>query len=151
VGIAVVNWNNAPDTIECLSSLQKILYPDFFTVIVDNASTDGSEHEIRSRFSNIHVIRMEDNLGYAAACNAAIQYCLANGAEAILLLNNDVIVDPQILTEMTRFMEIQRSIGIAGPLVLNSNDRTRIFSAGGRFEKYSGRNWAIDQGSRATS
>lgn len=151
VGVVVVNWNNATDTIECLTSLQKMDYPDFFTVVVDNASTDGSETVILNKFSGVHLIRMERNRGYASACNKAIEYCLANQAEQVLLLNNDVIVHPNILREMIRVMEMQNSIGVVGPLVLYYNDRSRVFSAGGRFDRFTARNRAIGQGSQEVS
>ncbi len=142
VGVVVVNWNNPTDTIECLTSLQKMDYHDFFTVVVDNASTDGSETAILNEFSGVHLIRMEKNRGYAAACNKAIEYCLENEAQQVLLLNNDVVVHPNIL---------QNSIGIVGPLVLYYHDKSRVFSAGGRFDRFTARNWAIDQGSQEVS
>jgi len=151
VGVVVVNWNNATDTIECITSLQKMDFPDFFTVVVDNASTDGSETTIMNKFSGVHLIRMEKNRGYAAACNKAIEYCLENEAQQVLLLNNDVVVHPNILSEMTRVMEMQNSIGIVGPLVLYYHDKSRVFSAGGRFDRFTARNWAIDQGSQEVS
>ena len=43
VYILILNWNNWPDTMECLESLFRLNYPDYRVVLIDNASTDGSE------------------------------------------------------------------------------------------------------------
>ncbi|MEW6053102.1 MAG: glycosyltransferase family 2 protein [Nitrospirota bacterium] len=48
VGIIVLNFNGWQDTIECLESLQKIEYPDFLIIVVDNASSDGSIEKIKA-------------------------------------------------------------------------------------------------------
>jgi len=47
VCIVVLNWNGWKDTIECLESLYRLDYPDYFVVVVDNGSTDGSVEQIR--------------------------------------------------------------------------------------------------------
>lgn len=46
VAIVILNWNNWPDTIECLASVFKIDYPDFKVIVVDNGSDDGSVDRI---------------------------------------------------------------------------------------------------------
>jgi GT2 family glycosyltransferase len=48
VAVIILNYNGWKDTIECLESLQKIDYPDYLMVVVDNASSDGSIEKIKS-------------------------------------------------------------------------------------------------------
>lgn len=48
VAIVVLNWQGWPDTVECLESLQRLDYPDFTVVVVDNGSGDDSVAMIRS-------------------------------------------------------------------------------------------------------
>jgi GT2 family glycosyltransferase len=48
VCIILLNWNNWPDTLECLESLFQMDYPDFKVVVCDNGSTDGSPDKIRA-------------------------------------------------------------------------------------------------------
>lgn len=48
VCIILLNWNNWPDTLECLESLFRLDYPRFSVVVCDNASTDGSVERIRA-------------------------------------------------------------------------------------------------------
>ena len=42
VYIIVLNWNNYPDTEECLTSINELEYSNSRILVVDNASTDGS-------------------------------------------------------------------------------------------------------------
>lgn len=51
VAIIVLNWNGWRDTIECLESLQRITYPNYQIIVVDNGSTDGSVEALRQWIS----------------------------------------------------------------------------------------------------
>ncbi len=50
VFIIVLNWNGYQDTVECVNSLKAITYPNYRKVLVDNGSTDGSEHYYANDF-----------------------------------------------------------------------------------------------------
>lgn len=57
VYILLLNWNNWPDTLECLESLTHLNYPDYRIVICDNHSRDDSIEKIKSWASgNLEVI-----------------------------------------------------------------------------------------------
>src|SRR6266566_1569488 len=47
VYIIILNWNNAEDTCECLESIQHLNYSNFFTILIDNGSTDDSIKKIQ--------------------------------------------------------------------------------------------------------
>lgn len=47
VAIILLNWNSWKDTVECLESLYQINYQDYYVIVVDNASSDGSLEKIR--------------------------------------------------------------------------------------------------------
>jgi hypothetical protein len=47
VAIVIVNWNGWRDTLECLESVRCLDYPDYLTVVVDNASQDDSLARVR--------------------------------------------------------------------------------------------------------
>jgi len=48
VAIIILNWNGWRDTIECLESLQRITYPNYQIIVVDNGSTDDSIEKIKA-------------------------------------------------------------------------------------------------------
>ena len=47
VGIVLLNWNSWPFTLACLESLFRSRHPDFFVVVCDNQSSDGSLQHVR--------------------------------------------------------------------------------------------------------
>jgi hypothetical protein len=116
VSVVILNWNGYEDTIECLESLKKIDYPNYEIIIVDNASIGDDVKILQTRFGDyIHMIANDRNDGFAGGCNIGIHYILEKGTDYILLLNNDIIVDPEFLTEMVRVAETDISTGIIGP------------------------------------
>ena len=95
--IIILNWNGKEDTLECLESVGKIDYPNFDTIVVDNGSSDESVKAFQKEFPKVKVLETGENLGYAGGNNVGIRYALDNGADYILILNNDTIVDSQLL------------------------------------------------------
>ena len=85
----VLSWNGREDTLACLDSLG-----DVETICVDNGSTDGSADAVAERFPNIELIRTGVNLGFAAGNNVGIRRALERGADWVVLLNNDAVVEP---------------------------------------------------------
>lgn len=95
-------------------------------IVVDNASPDDSAAAIRARFPDVSVVALSANRGYAAACNAGI----AHGAgEAIVLLNNDVIVPPRFLERLLAPLDADTHIGSVASVLLQPGERV-IDSAG---------------------
>ena len=119
VFVVILNWNGKQDTIECLESVKKLGLGNWEMgiIVVDNASTDGSVEELEKRYKEIKILRNEKNLGYAEGNNVGIRWALKEGAEYILLLNNDTLVDKNLVSELLRAMEKGKKIGIVGPKI----------------------------------
>jgi len=115
VVISLLNFNGKKNTLDCLESLKNIKKDNFklTIVVVDNASTDGSPSVI----SNFKIILNKENLGFSGGHNVAIQYALENGADYVLILNNDTYVSPNFLTELVRIAEKDDGIGILSPKI----------------------------------
>ena len=129
VYVVTLAWNQREDTLACLESLSQMTYPNFHLLLVDNASTDGTVSATREKFPSVEIISNPRNLGFAAGCNVGLRHALEHGAEFILLINNDTLVDPEALTYL--MAEARTDIGILSPKIYYAADPTRIWSVGG--------------------
>src|SRR3989344_5648150 len=107
VFLIIRNWNRFGDTFECLKSIDNLDDNDFRlqVVVVDNASSDGSLEKLqRLVFEKIKLefVVNKDNLGFAAGNNRGIEYALHNGADYIVILNNDTIVDKDLIASLLK-------------------------------------------------
>ena len=64
IGIIIVSYNGVSDTVECLQSLRALTYPNYFTVLVDNASLDNTAEIVRAQFPDVTVIVSPQNTGF---------------------------------------------------------------------------------------
>jgi GT2 family glycosyltransferase len=140
VSIIILNWNGLEDTIECLESLRKIIYPNYEVTVVDNGSKGNDAQVLEEKFGDyIHLIRNDKNYGYTGGNNIAIRYVLHRSApDYFLILNNDTIVAPDFLDQMVEAAERDASIGIVGPKVYYYNFPNRIQGAGGKVNMRTG-------------
>src|SRR5437763_10134894 len=100
VAIILINWNGKQDTLECLDSLSRDIYPNKEIIVVDNGSTDDSVEVIRVLFPEVTLLEMESNLGFTGGNNVGIRYALDyldQETGYIFLLNNDTTVEPNAL------------------------------------------------------
>lgn len=130
VWVVILNWNGSDDTVECVESCLKIDYKPYQIVIVDNHSTDNSVEIFRKRFPNVPLVVSEENLGYAGGNNIGIRYALEQEAGYVLLLNNDVIVEPSVLTKLVEGMRAFPKATMAAPKVRYYDARNIINSMG---------------------
>ena len=147
VFIIILNWNNWADTEECLKSLENNDYPNCEVVVVDN----GSDEKLEILDSKIKVIYNEENLGFSEGNNIGIRYALKNGADYVLLLNNDTIASDDFLGKLVEAGESNKKIGFLGPKIYSLaedikvrpsdlDDNKQIWFAGGRV------NWLYNKG-----
>lgn len=91
IGIVILNYNGWKDTIECLQSLQKIDYPNYLIIVVDNASSDGSVEKIKEwAEGKIKVIEYEREIaeqGGVKELEEELQK-LPNDKKIVLIKNN---------------------------------------------------------------
>lgn len=102
VSVVILNWNGKDDTLECLKSLGCLtdLKDELEIIVVDNASSDGSVEAISKKFPHVTILENKENLGFSEGNNVGIRHALRNGADYILLLNNDTVVDQGIVQEL---------------------------------------------------
>ena len=135
--ILILNWNGKSDTVECLSSLEKINYTNYEVLIIDNASKDNSVSLISRKFPKHTILRNKKNLGFAEGNNVGIRYAIKHGADFVLLLNNDTIVDPELLQSFVKTIGEKPDAGILGAKILHYNQKEKLNHFGGMWNPQS--------------
>lgn len=130
VAIVVLNWNQRDLTLDCLRSLSELDYPNYFNILVDNGSNDGTYEAVQSQFPDTKVIKKNMNLGFAEGNNVGIRYALREKADYILILNNDTIVEPSMLSTLVNVANSHPDIGMVGPAIFYDDPPGMIFSVG---------------------
>jgi GT2 family glycosyltransferase/glycosyltransferase involved in cell wall biosynthesis len=122
--ILIVSYNNHELTTACIESvLRNSMHPNLEVIVVDNASTDGSREKLEAlRDDRVRVLLNDENVGFAAANNQALQH--ASGTY-IVLLNNDTVVPRGWLPRMLRQLE-DPQIGLAVAVTNFSGNESRI-------------------------
>ena len=134
----VLNWNRREDTLACIASLLRSSYEPLRVLVCDNGSTDDTSAAVRSQFPGVEVLELGRNLGFAAGMNAGIRHALAAGAEQVLLLNNDTIVDKLMVERLVA--HTFGAVGLVAPLILYASQPDLIWSAGGLSSR-----WTLEQ------
>jgi len=134
VGIIILNWRGLHHTLSCLASLENMTYSKKMVIVVENGSKDGSANEIRSAYPNVVVLEQSENYGFAKGNNIGIEYAKAQAMDYVLLLNNDVEVEPTFLNQMIVELEKHPNAGIAGPTIYYYDQPDVIWSAGGKVD-----------------
>lgn len=121
VSIVILNWNGKKDTMECLKSLRKLEKVNYNLqiIVVDNGSTDNSIDDIKkvSGFKDFIVLENKENLGFAAGNNVGIKFALKNGADFIMLLNNDTVVKEDLVLNFLACADKHKNAGILTPKI----------------------------------
>ena len=132
VSIIILNWNNYEDTKECLLSLDKITYPNYEVIVVDNGSIDGSTLKIQKEFPQHKYIYNNDNLGFTEGNNIGMEYAMKKGTDFVLVLNNDITVENGFLESLVDIALKNPDAGIVGPAVYFYHEPEKLSPTGGK-------------------
>ena len=113
----VVNYNSGPFLERCLGSLMRAEGAPAEIIVVDNASTDGSEGRA-GQHPPVRMIRNEENRGFAAAANQGVGL---STHPYVLLLNPDARMTGGSLEALVKMAEERPRAGAIGPLVRNAD------------------------------
>lgn len=115
VTIVIPNLNGESVLGACLSALPAAAGAvRYQAVVVDNASSDRSAAMLQSQYPDVRVLEHAENLGFAVACNRGGQ---AFPSRYVLLLNNDVTLDPSSLERLVAFADAHPKAGGLSPLM----------------------------------
>ena len=120
VDVTIATWNCWHLLEQCLASLERQSQPPHEILIVDQGSTDGTAETLRRRFPRMRLLSQPTNTGYCQAQNRAIHQ---SQSEAVLVLNNDVVLHRDFLRQATAALAAEARLGAVGGKVLSWDAR----------------------------
>lgn len=123
LSIVIVNYNTRQLLADCLASLAAATTAPYAveTIVVDNASHDGSQAMVREQYPDLILVENEENVGFATANNIGVKK--SSGA-FVLFLNSDTRVDERALIEPLQYLQNNQQTGaITVYLEYTSGDR----------------------------
>ena len=135
LAVIVLGWNGLALTRATLDSLARCRVPAGWrarVIVVDNGSTDGSPAAIATEYPAVELIALPENRRFAGGNNVGLARALEDGADAVMLLNNDVQADPGLYEKLLAALEENPDAGAAAPLIYHAAPTDLVWYAGGR-------------------
>ncbi len=110
VSALIVSYNTRALLLESVDSV--VHEPGVETIVLDNASHDGSPQAVADRFPTVQLIRSESNLGFAAGVNRAA--ACARG-RSLLILNPDARLQPGTLDLLVEHLDRYPRAALVSP------------------------------------
>jgi GT2 family glycosyltransferase len=147
LSVAIANWNGCRYLAPCLRALQAQRRLPDEVVVVDSASTDGSQQLVAARYPAVRLVQLAHRPGIAAAFNACVAH---TSGDALALLNNDTEVDAGWLAGLEAALAAEPQAGSFASKILFFRDRG-VINAAGDFYTREGRPgnrgvWQHDEG-----
>ena len=130
VHVVILNWNGLADTLECLASLREQNYPRLKIHVVDNGSAAHEAATIEREHPEVNVLRQDKNLGFCEGNNVGIRHALEEGADYVLILNNDTLVPPDLVSELIDESAPLETVGAVSPVILYHPNHETVWFAG---------------------
>ena len=131
VGAVIVHFRFWPEIDQTLRALLDQTRPPDHVVVVDDRSGDGSVERLREAYPQLDVMVAPSNRGVIANFNAGIELMRDRGAEAMLMLTHETVLEPDALEVLGRRLSDDPAVGMAGPLLGFLSRPDVVFSAGG--------------------
>jgi hypothetical protein len=130
VSIIIVNWQVRDLLRACLQSLREqagLPVERFETLVVDNASNDGSAAMVAAEFPEVRLIANAVNVGFGKANNQVLPLC---SGRHVLLLNPDTLVLDGAVGRLVALMDAQPRVAVMGCRLLNGDGSLQRWTGG---------------------
>ena len=129
VGVIVVTFNSEQFIKRCLASIAKQTYGSIRVYVVENNSSDATLARVQEH-DNCLVLAQETNTGYAGGNNIGIKQALANGCDAVFLLNPDAYIEQDTIETLVQAYEKEERVGALQPLIVLHPETDTVNSSG---------------------
>ena len=123
VFVIIVTYNGMRWYDSCFNSLRQSSIP-VQTIVVDNASNDGTSEYIKEHFPEIYLIDSHENIGFGRANNLAMRYALDNRCDYVFLLNQDTWVEPDSIENLINLHKQFPFYGVLSPMHIRADGKS---------------------------
>ncbi|MEP3836602.1 MAG: glycosyltransferase family 2 protein [Algibacter sp.] len=124
----IVSYNAMPWIERCLLAIGN----QAEVIMVDNNSKDETIAFVNSNFPNVLIFPQSTNLGFGKANNLGVSEGLKRGATHVFLINQDVYIQPNTVSELVAFNLDNPTYGLLSPIHYNGKSTELDF----QFSKY---------------
>ncbi len=136
VWAVVLGYNHPEDTIECLQSLARVEFGPLTILYVDNGSETANCERVVQAVPRVSVLRLEPNAGVASGFNAGLRHAFTHGADCVIILNNDTVVDPSFVRHLVAAALAHPAAGMLVPKIYYYDHPDTVWSAGSVFRRF---------------
>ena len=148
LAVIVVNYNGGELLQKCLAALARQTVKPSRTIVVDNASRDGSVEACRNEFEWAEFQVLQENVGFARANNIGVD--LAPECTWVALLNPDAFAEPTWVEAFLRNANRHPDVQSFASCMLWATDPTLIDGAGDAY-RVDGLAWPRNQGGKSST
>jgi GT2 family glycosyltransferase len=152
VSVIIVTWNGREHLDACLTAVSAQREVEAETILVDNASTDGTVDFVRAHFPWVRVVALDTNRGFAGGNNAGVREARGH---ILAFLNNDTVAAPDWLFRIVGALDVTRRVAFVTSRIVYMHPPGVIDSAGdgmtragGAFKRLHGAPSALAEESR---
>lgn len=137
ISIIFPNFNGGKEPLECLKSVTKTDYPKskLEIMVIDNASSDGSNRKIKKSFPEVSLLQQTENLGFAKAVNLGIK---KSTGEFLLITNDDILIDRNGIKKLVNYAQNHPETGCLTGKIFSKQHPDNLAVGGCKFNYISG-------------
>ena len=125
--VVIPNWNGLAHLPICLEALRAQTCPNIEVIVVDNASSDGSQDFMTRKYPEVRLLALDRNLGLTGGNNLGFR---AASGEILISLNNDTEAEPGFVESLVAALRDHPEAGMAAAKMRLFDRRDTLHSAG---------------------
>lgn len=124
VGIVILHYGNRENTRECLQSTLNNLAKEiniYIVVVINPQKTEQDKKKfsqiLKEKFQKISIIENDENIGFSKAINLGIKKVLELSCQYVVLINNDTVLTPNLISELVTYAKENPNVGLISPKI----------------------------------
>ncbi len=134
VSVVMLNWNRKEVLMESIQAVLDLDFPLYEIIVVDNASTDGSQQAVKEKFPTVKLVENDKNYGAIGGKNIGLRKAIQSPVKYIYMVDNDIVGAKDSLSKLVEVAENDDKVGMVGAMMYDMSKPNIILSAGGTID-----------------